>query len=50
MEEEEEWTYDGLEKALEIIEKAKTKLGWSPKCSFDSLVEMMAKADLENFQ
>jgi GDPmannose 4,6-dehydratase len=28
--------------------KAKTKLGWEPKVSFNELVEMMVKADLEN--
>lgn len=27
--------------------KAKTKLGWSPKVSFEQLVEMMMKADLD---
>ena len=27
--------------------KAKTKLGWKPKCTFEQLIEMMMKADLE---
>jgi GDPmannose 4,6-dehydratase len=31
-------------------QKAKEKLGWSPKCTFDSLVEMMVEADLKFLQ
>ena len=27
--------------------KAKAKLGWEPKCSFQQLVEMMVDSDLE---
>jgi GDPmannose 4,6-dehydratase len=29
------------------VEKAKTKLGWTPKVSFEQLVDMMVKADVE---
>lgn len=29
------------------VEKAKTKLGWTPKVSFEHLVDMMVKADIE---
>lgn len=29
------------------VEKAKTKLGWTPKVSFEQLVDMMVKADIE---
>lgn len=29
------------------VDKAKTKLNWTPKVSFDQLVEMMVKADIE---
>lgn len=29
-------------------QKAKTKMGWVPKCSFAALVEMMAEADLKD--
>jgi len=29
------------------VEKAKTKLGWTPKVSFEELVDMMVKADVQ---
>jgi len=32
------------------VEKAKNKLGWEPKVSFDGLVDMMVKADIERHQ
>mgnify|MGYP005840417085 CR=1 FL=1 len=32
------------------VDKAKNKLGWEPKVSFDGLVDMMVKADIERHQ
>jgi GDPmannose 4,6-dehydratase len=30
--------------------EARTELGWSPKISFDNLIEKMVKSDIENYQ
>lgn len=32
------------------VDKAKNKLGWEPKVSFEGLVDMMVKADIERYQ
>jgi GDPmannose 4,6-dehydratase len=36
-----------VDRLLADSSKAKTKLGWGPKVSFEELVEMMVRADLE---
>ena len=36
-----------VELLLGCSQKARTKLGWSPRVSFEQLVEMMADADYE---
>lgn len=38
-----------VENLVADITKAKTKLGWAPKTSFDTLVKMMVDHDLKNF-
>lgn len=32
------------------VDKAKNKLGWEPKVSFEGLVDMMVKADIERYE
>ena len=32
------------------IDKAKSKLGWTPKVTFDELVAMMVKADINRYE
>jgi GDPmannose 4,6-dehydratase len=37
-----------VDKLLADSSKAKSKLGWEPKVTFEALVEMMVRADLEH--
>ena len=41
-----EWLHAGRASTVMSTDKAKSQLGWAPKCGFRELVEMMVDADL----